>query len=130
LELIEAAKRLLGQRYRRDRHEIGCALRTRSGRVFAAVNVDTRLRRMAVCAEAITIGMAAAAGDTEIEVIVAVNRQGRVVSPCGACREMIADYAPEARVIVPGRGAPVEVAVSDLLPLRYQKDGAPGQRTN
>jgi cytidine deaminase len=125
LELLKIASRLLRERYREDRHEIGAALRTRSGEVFAAVNVDTRLRRMAVCAEAVAIGMAAAAGDTEIEVIVAVNRDGRVVSPCGACREMIADYGPEARVMVPGDGGPQEVPVSDLLPLRYRKDGCP-----
>ena len=123
LKLIEIAHRLLIARYRQNRHEIGSALRTRSGRVFAAVNVDTRLRRMGVCAEVIAIGMAAAAGDTEIEVIVAVNREGRVVSPCGACREMIADYAPEAGVIVPGGMRPEEVPVSALLPLRYRKDG-------
>jgi len=125
LELLQTAGRLLRERYREDCHEIGAALRTRSGRVFTAVNVDTRLRRMAVCAEAVAIGMAAAAGDTEIEVIVAVNRKGRVVSPCGACREMIADYAPMARVMVPGEPGPQEVPVSDLLPLRYRKDGRP-----
>jgi cytidine deaminase len=125
LALIEAAHRLLADRYREDRHEIGAALRTRSGRVFAAVNVDARLRRMAVCAEAVAIGIAASAGDTEIEVIVAVNRQGRVVSPCGACRELIADYAPKARVIVPGRAGAEEIPVCDLLPLRYRKDGLP-----
>jgi cytidine deaminase len=124
LELIETAHRLLAERYRDDRHEIGAALRTRNGLVFAAVNVDTELRRMAVCAEAVAIGMAAAAGDTNIEAIVAVNLEGRVVSPCGACREMIADYAPDARVMVPGKAGPEEAPVSDLLPRRYRKDGS------
>ena len=120
---MENAHRLLSARYRQDRHEIGAALRTRRGQVFAAVNVDTRLRRMAVCAEVIAIGIAAAAGDTEIEAIVAVNRDGRVVSPCGACREAIADYGADALVIVPGEGGPEVVPISELLPLRYRKDG-------
>ncbi len=125
LTLIDTAHRLLADRFRKDRHEVGAALRTRSGRLFAAVNLDTRLRRMGVCAEVMAIGMAAAAGDTEIEVIVAVNREGRVVSPCGACREVIADYAPEARVIVLGETGAQEIPVSELLPLRYRKDGRP-----
>jgi len=125
LKLVETAHRLLAVRYRVDRHEIAAALRTRAGQLFTAVNVDTRLRRMGLCAEAVAIGMAVAAGDTEIEVIVAVNRDGRVVSPCGACREMIADYAPDARIIVPGETGPQEASVSELLPLRYRKDGAP-----
>lgn len=123
LSLVDAASRLLAARYRKDRHEIAAALRTRSGRMLAAVNVNTQLRRMGVCAEVVAIGMAAAEGDTEIEVIVAVNRKGRVVSPCGACREMIADYAPNARVIVPGEAGPQAVRISELLPLRYRKDG-------
>jgi cytidine deaminase len=122
--LIEKAHQLLLARYRENWHEIGAALRTRSGQVYRAVNVDTRLRRMGVCAEAVAIGMAASAGDAHIEMIVAVNREGRVVSPCGACREMIADYGSTARVIVPGDGAPQLVGIASLLPLRYRKDGA------
>jgi cytidine deaminase len=70
--------------------------------MFSAVHLEATVGRIAVCAEAIAIGMAATAGDTEIEMIVAVNRVGQVVSPCGMCRELIADYAPDAMVIVPG----------------------------
>ena len=124
LRLVEAAHGLLVARYREDRHEIAAALRTRDGETYAAVNVDTRLRRMGVCAEIVAIGMAAAAGNTEIEAIVAVNRDGLVVSPCGACRETIADYAPDARVIVPGEAGPEEIPISTLLPRRYRKDGS------
>lgn len=123
LALIAAAHRLLQARYRRDRHEIGAALRTRAGRVFAAVSLDTRVGRMAVCAEAVAIGMAIAEGDPHIETIVAVNAAGRVVAPCGACREMLADYAPRARVLMPGAEGPEGVVAAALLPRRYRKDG-------
>ena len=51
---------------------------------------------------AIAIGMAAAAGDTELETIVAVDRKGRIVPPCGMCRELISDYAPSCKVIIKG----------------------------
>jgi cytidine deaminase len=69
--------------------------------------------RIAVCAEAIAIGMAAAAGDTEIETIVAVDREGRIVSPCGMCRELISDYSPSSKVIITEEEAS---AVNELLP--------------
>jgi cytidine deaminase len=123
--LIAAAAGLLACRYRTDRHEVGAALRTRSGRVYAAVNVDTRLRRASTCAEAVALGMAAAADDLDITAVVAVNREGRVVSPCGVCREMLADYAPQARILVPGNGTPEAMAIAELLPRRYRKDGNP-----
>jgi cytidine deaminase len=56
-------------------------MRTRSGKVFEAVHLEAYVGRVAVCAEAIAIGMGAAAGDTQIECIVAVNRSGDVVTP-------------------------------------------------
>ena len=114
--LTEAARGIIRLRRREPWHRIGAALRTRSGKTFAAVHLEARVGRVAVCAEAIAIGMAAAAGDTEIETIVAVNPEGEIVSPCGMCRELISDYAPEARVIVPGATGPEVVPVGLLLP--------------
>lgn len=124
-QLIQAAHREIEARYRAHHHEVGAALLTRSGRVYAAVNLDTRLRRAGVCAEAVAIGMAVGAGDSEIEAIVAVNRGGQVVAPCGICRELLADYAPSARIIVPGSAGPEPLAISALLPRRYNKGGTP-----
>jgi cytidine deaminase len=82
--------------------------------------------RLQVCAEAVALGRAILEGDGSIAVAVAVrhpkadeeDREIAVVSPCGACREMIFDYAPEAFVIVPG---PVKLPVRALLPVPYQR---------
>lgn len=119
--LINTATQLITARFKADYHEIGAALITCSGQLFSAVHLEATVGRIAVCAEAVAIGMAATAGDTEIEMIVAVNRFGQVVSPCGMCRELIADYAPDARVIVPGETEPVLVAIRDLLPNKYHR---------
>lgn len=62
--------------------------------------------------------MAAAAGDTELETIVAVDRQGRVVPPCGMCRELISDYAPGCQVIITEAEV---VEIGELLPRKYQR---------
>jgi cytidine deaminase len=48
-----------------------------------------------------------------------------VVSPCGACRELIFDYDRKARVIVPNGRAPAVVPIADLLPNKYSR-GAEG----
>jgi cytidine deaminase len=122
-ELIEAARAILRVRFKQGYHEVGAALRTKSGRVFSAVHVEAYVGRIAVCAEGIAIGMAAAAGDTDIESIVAVDRHGNAASPCGMCRELISDYAPEALVIVSSEadGQPVAVKVGELLPSKYRR---------
>lgn len=120
-ELINTANQLIKVRFKLNYHEIGAALRTRSGQVFSAVHLEATVGRIAVCAEAVAIGMAATAGDTEIEMLVAVNRFGQVVSPCGMCRELLADYAPNARVIVPDKVGSSLVTISDLLPNKYHR---------
>lgn len=131
IALVEAARAAIAVRYRPDWHVVGAALRTRSGRVFVGVHLDANVGRIAVCAEAVALGRAATeAGDTDVDTIVAVyhpapsaaDRAIRVVAPCGMCRELIADYAPEARVLVPGDdGAPVARRVVALLPGKYTR---------
>ena len=119
--LIQVARDLIAQRYRECYHHVGAALRTRSGNTFAAVHLEAYVGRIAVCAEAVALGMAAAAGDTGVETVVAVNRAGEVVAPCGMCRELIADYAPEAVFILSGAEGLERVPIAELLPRKYQR---------
>jgi cytidine deaminase len=130
-ELIEAAREAIRKRYRFDWQEVGAAVRIRSGRIFVGVSLDAYLGRMAVCAEAVALGHAITnSGESGIDTIVAVrhpppeekDRTISVVSPCGACRELISDYDRNARVIVPGKGGPTAVLISDLLPNKYSRD--------
>ena len=129
--LIEAASEAIRKRYRNDWQEVGAALRTRSGQVLTGINLDAYLGRMAVCAEAVALGQAITnAGETGIDMIVAVrhpppdekDRPIVVVSPCGACRELIWDYDRDARVIVPGPDGPQTVAINELLPNKYSRE--------
>lgn len=125
--LIEEARAIIRKTYRENRHHIGAAVRTRSGRTFAAVHLDTYVGRASVCAEAIAVGQAIAAGENEIVAIASVrhprpreeHREIQLVSPCGICREMLADFAPDCRVIVPENGSAVTVGIGELLPNKY-----------
>jgi cytidine deaminase len=121
-ELVAAALELLRERAAAGRHEVAAALRTKAGAVHRGLHVESSIGRASICAEGAAIAAAAAAGDTEIETIVAVLDTGtgwRVVTPCGLCRELISDYAPEATVIDYDAARPQPVAVvpvSELLP--------------
>ncbi|MGA2892226.1 MAG: cytidine deaminase [Xanthobacteraceae bacterium] len=129
-ELVTAAIEAIKSRYRDDWQEVGAALRTRTGKVFTGVNLDAYLGRMAVCAEAVALGRAVVdLGGAGIETIVAVRHPPpaakdqtiAVVSPCGACRELIFDYDRHARVIVPNGKSPAVVPIADLLPNKYTR---------
>lgn len=85
--LLEQARSIIRLRGKPEWHTVGCALRTRAGRVFAAVRLAAHVGRIAVCAEAIAIGMEAAEGDTDIAEIVAVDYDGNVGLRPVACAE-------------------------------------------
>ncbi len=119
--LVEAARQIIAERFRQGFHHLGAALRTRSGRVFTAVHLEANVGRVAICAEAVAVGMAATEGDLDLDTIVAVDRQGNVVSPCGMCRELITDHAPDCRVIVSDGESEGVVPVVELLPIKFVK---------
>jgi cytidine deaminase len=129
--LIEAARDAIRRRYRNRWQEVGAALRTRSGQVFTGVNLDAYLGRMAVCAEAVALGQVITlVGEAGIDLIVAVrhfpptegNPNISVISPCGACRELISDYDRNARVIVPGQDGPTIMSIGELIPNKYSRE--------
>ena len=127
LALIDSARAAIAKLYKENRHHIGSALRTKAGRVYTAVHLDTYVGRASVCAEAVALGRALADGESEIDAIVSVrhprpaesDRTIRIVSPCGICREMLVDFAQGSRVIVPSENGPVAVDVGELLPRKY-----------
>jgi len=130
--LVEAASALIRERYRENRHHISAALRTRSGRIFTGLHLDTYVGRASVCAEAVALGQAMSQGAGEadpVEAIVSVrhprpreaNKDIQIVAPCGICREMLRDFAPDAAVILHQDGALARYSTADLLPLKYQR---------
>ena len=128
--LIGAAKDVLGKYYELGKHHVGAAVRTRSGKVFTAVHLETSVGRAAVCAEAVVLGKAISEGESEFDTIVAVMRSDEdeadeemfVVSPCGICRELIGDYGPQTWVIFADGGELGKVPVLDLIPGKFTRE--------
>jgi cytidine deaminase len=91
---------------------VGAVARTRDGRVFAGVNVENAAYPLGICAEKCCIGAAAAAGvrpgDLEEIAITA--------SPCGGCRQWLAEWRLDRVTYRRGNGEVVTVTPADLLP--------------
>lgn len=126
-DLLKVARDLIKARYCPGGHHtvVACALETKSGKVYSALNVGTYQPSIATCAEIIAIGMALKDDPKmTIKTIVSVrDKEGYVVSSCGKCREYIADYGPKAVVLSPADNAEGYelVAIQDLLPNKYCK---------
>lgn len=127
--LVEAAKAVLLQHYRPFWHTVAAALRGRDGRIWTGVHLGATVGRLSICAEAVALGRAIMDGDGTIECAVAVRhpkpeesvRDIAVVPPCGACRENLLDYDPDALVIVETAAGLRKVPVRALLPLPYRR---------
>jgi len=134
--LIQAAADTLDANYTPERHTVAAAVRTASGKIYTAVNIDTCA--YGPCAEPIAIGTAFANRDTQILAIVAVRKHNaghRTLPPCGNCRQLLIDYAPDALVILPLDNHNIKTPARDLLPLPYHNwpgkhhmQQPPGQR--
>jgi cytidine deaminase len=128
-ELIAAANAVLQHHYRPFWHMVAAAVRSKDGRIWTGIHIGTTVGRLSVCAEAVAYGRALLDGDGTIETAVAVrhpkpeeeNREMAVVPPCGACREMILDHAPNAMIIVKDPNVLTKLPIRKLLLLPYRR---------
>ena len=110
-------------------HTVAAAICSRDGRIWTGVHLGATVGRLAICAEPIALGRAILEGDGTMLVGVAVRHRKPeegagapdVVAPCGACRELLMDYAPDALVIVPSPTGPQKRRVRALLPEPYRR---------
>ena len=77
---------------------VGAALRTADGHIFAGCNVENASYGLAVCAERNAVFQAVARGERAIQAVAVVTENG--VTPCGACRQVLAEFNPQMTVIV------------------------------
>lgn len=84
---------------------------------------------MTCCAERNAIFAMVAGGEREIKEILVITDSEECVAPCGACRQVIAEFAPPSTVVrmYGGTGASRETTVSELLPLVFHLKKAPGR---
>jgi len=100
---------------------VGAALQTASGQIFQGVNVENASFGLTNCAERVAAGAAVAAGEREFSAIAVVSRGG--VSPCGACRQFLAEFNPDLPIVMVDSLDPSQVhetTLDLLLPGRFE----------
>lgn len=104
--------------------KVGAAVRTASGRIFAGCNVENVSYPEGTCAEAGAIAAMVAAGETEIAEVYVIADSPVPVSPCGGCRQRIAEFAGGAVPVVMAttRGEERVMTMEQLLPGAFGHD--------
>ncbi|HOW51232.1 MAG TPA: cytidine deaminase [bacterium] len=105
---------------------VGATVITKKGRIFSGVNVENSSFGATVCAERVALFSAITAGQDDIAaVVVAASLDGHAVSPCGICRQTLADFNPAMRVILVNAESgkiEKETTIAALLPDRFTFD--------
>ena len=117
--LLARAREALSHAYAPySRFRVGAGVLTANGRIYTGVNVENASYGLAICAERAAIFSAVAAEGPEmhLKALAVVCEQPGPCTPCGACRQVIAEFGPEAVIIFSGPDGPEEVSLSRLLP--------------
>ncbi len=103
-----------------SKYPVGAALRTKSGRVYTGVNIENAAYTNGICAERVAVFKAASEGEREFEVLALVTDNGG--SPCGACRQVLAEFGLDTLVIIADASGRVlkSLTVAELLPGAFQ----------
>lgn len=116
-ELIKKAKEARKKAYTPYSHfPVGAALLTKEGKVFTGANIENASFSLTNCAERTAIFKAVSEGYRQFEALAVVADSERPISPCGACRQVINEFAEDMPVIMTNlKGDVLELKSSELL---------------
>lgn len=120
-ELIRFATSIIEAHGDGEIHTVAAAVRSLDGAMYGGINLYHFTG--GPCAELCALANARASGARELATIVAVGDDGRgPLSPCGRDRQVLFDYYPGIRVLVPTSEGVRSLSVADLLPLGYRRN--------
>ena len=125
-KLILTARQMLERSYAPySRFAVGAALETEDGSVFTGCNVENASYGLTNCAERTAIFKMVSEGCRKFTAIAVVSGETCNGYPCGACRQVMSEFAADGAVpvYIAGKdGSCLTVSVSDLLPYAFEKD--------
>ena len=105
-----------------SKHCLGADLLTRKGEIIAAGNIENSCYALTVCAERAVFYRAVAAGEVHFKALLIHSDGKELISPCGACRQVIWELAGDIEIVMVGTGQKYKsVQLSDLYPHPYKE---------
>lgn len=120
-ELCRAAQAMLERSYAPYSHfRVGAALECRDSTVFTGCNVENAAYSPSLCAERVAVGKAVSEGHRDFVRIAIAADTDRFTSPCGVCRQVLWEFAPDLEVLLTNRRGEIqELTLRQLLPYSF-----------
>jgi homotetrameric cytidine deaminase len=123
-KLMKAAEKAAKQSYSPySKFRVGAALLLTNGKVVTGANVENASFGLTICAErsALVSGVAEFGPEIRVAAVAVANLNGLPSSPCGACRQMLAEFIePDAPVMFPAADGVCTMAFKDVLPVGFR----------
>ena len=119
----EAARRHAHAPY--SRYHVGAAVETEDGAIYAGCNVENASYGLTICAERAAVCAAVAAGARKIRRAVVVTDSDPPGAPCGACRQVLAEFGLDMEVMAIGPARRMQWTLRDLLPDAFTSEALP-----
>lgn len=120
-EMIEIARQVSRKAYAPySNYKVGAALKTKSGKIFSGCNVENSSYGLTNCAERTAVFKAVSEGETEFEEIVIFTDSEKLPTPCGACRQVLAEFGSELKIKMISNKEEKESTIDKLLPLGFK----------
>src|ERR1700688_1960498 len=117
--LLRSARKAMKNAYAPfSKFRVGAAILTSEGQIFLGCNVENSSYGMTNCAERTAIFSAVAKHGPKLEIhaVAVANDHGVACSPCGACRQVIYEFGPDATIFFQGATGPKQAHITELLP--------------
>jgi cytidine deaminase len=115
-ELVAAARRVKEKAYAEySKFRVGAALMTDDGSIFEGCNVENSSYGLTICAERNAVFQAVASGKKRIRSIAIASDDAGFISPCGACCQVLAEFAPRMEIILTNAAGKKKVTTLDKL---------------
>ena len=114
-----------------SKFHVGAALLTRGGKIISGANVESASYGLTCCAERVALFKALTDGENDFVAVAVVAPVTRGAMPCGACRQLLAEYAPAAKVWTADSRSPKRVrtfSVRGLLPEAFLSENLKAER--
>ena len=105
---------------RYSQFKVGAALLDKNGKIHGGCNVESSSYGLTICAERVALTKALSEGTHYFTKIAIVGPHNEFCSPCGACRQLLYDYAPNLEIILTDNTKIKSIKLVDLLPFAFE----------